>query len=412
MTSGLIEAVAATGVIRATFPALSREIAGLPVAYFDGPGGTQVPQPVIDAIADYLAHHNANTHWAYPTSLETDAIISEARRAVADLLGSQPEEIAFGANMTTITMHLARALGRRWGPGDEVVVTELDHHANIAPWQALARERGITLRSIPFRPETGELDLGELERVLSNRTRLVAIGAASNALGTINDVAQVREMARQVGALIFVDAVHLTPHRRIDVQAMGCDFLACSAYKFYGPHIGILFGRKDRMRSLDLPKLEPAPDNVPDRFETGTQNHEGIAGVLATVDWLASLADGGTSRADRLQRVYAAMHQREAPLFEQLWDGLGAIPSVTRYGPPPGRPRTGTMSFVVDGVPSRDVAARLAEKGLFVSNGDFYATTVVERLGHAKDGMVRVGLSIYSTSEEVDRVVEAVSELQ
>lgn len=412
MTSGLIEAVAATGVIRATFPALSREIAGLPVAYFDGPGGTQVPQPVIDAIADYLAHHNANTHWAYPTSLETDAIISEARRAVADLLGSQPEEIAFGANMTTITMHLARALGRRWGPGDEVVVTELDHHANIAPWQALARERGITLRSIPFRPETGELDLGELERVLSNRTRLVAIGAASNALGTINDVAQVREMARQVGALIFVDAVHLTPHRRIDVQAMGCDFLACSAYKFYGPHIGILFGRKDRMRSLDLPKLEPAPDNVPDRFETGTQNHEGIAGVLATVDWLASLADGGTSRADRLQRVYAAMHQREAPLFEQLWDGLGAIPSVTRYGPPPGRPRTGTMSFVVDGVPSREVAARLAEKGLFVSNGDFYATTVVERLGHAKDGMVRVGLSIYSTSEEVDRVVEAVSELQ
>jgi len=412
VTSGLIEAVAATGVIRATFPALSREIAGLPVAYFDGPGGTQVPQPVIDAIADYLAHHNANTHWAYPTSLETDAIISEARRAVADLLGSQPEEIAFGANMTTITMHLARALGRRWGPGDEVVVTELDHHANIAPWQALARERGITLRSIPFRPETGELDLGELERVLSNRTRLVAIGAASNALGTINDVAQVREMARQVGALIFVDAVHLTPHRRIDVQAMGCDFLACSAYKFYGPHIGILFGRKDRMRSLDLPKLEPAPDNVPDRFETGTQNHEGIAGVLATVDWLASLADGGTSRADRLQRVYAAMHQREAPLFEQLWDGLGAIPSVTRYGPPPGRPRTGTMSFVVDGVPSREVAARLAEKGLFVSNGDFYATTVVERLGHAKDGMVRVGLSIYSTSEEVDRVVEAVSELQ
>lgn len=412
MTSGLIEAVAATGVIRAAFPALSREIAGLPVAYFDGPGGTQVPQPVIDAIADYLAHHNANTHWAYPTSLETDAIISEARRAVADLLGSQPEEIAFGANMTTITMHLARALGRRWGPGDEVVVTELDHHANIAPWQALARERGITLRSIPFRPETGELDLGELERVLSNRTRLVAIGAASNALGTINDVAQVREMARQAGALIFVDAVHLTPHRRIDVQAMGCDFLACSAYKFYGPHIGLLFGRKDRMRSLDLPKLEPAPDNVPDRFETGTQNHEGIAGVLATVDWLASLADGGTSRADRLQRVYAAMHQREAPLFEQLWDGLGAIPSVTRYGPPPGRPRTGTMSFVVDGVPSREVAARLAEKGLFVSNGDFYATTVVERLGHAKDGMVRVGLSIYSTSEEVERVVEAVSELQ
>jgi cysteine desulfurase family protein (TIGR01976 family) len=395
--------------LRSHFPALRRHHGGHPVAYFDGPGGTQVPSAVIDAMADYLAHHNANTHWAYPTSRETDAIIAAARSAAADLLGASAEEVAFGANMTTLTFHLARALGRNWGSGDEVVVTELDHHANVAPWRALARERGVTVRSVPFDPESGELRWDLLERALSPATRLLAIGAASNALGTITDVARAATLAKQAGALVFVDAVHYTPHRLVDVGALGCDFLACSAYKFYGPHVGILYGRRERLAALDVPKLDPAPDTVPDRLETGTQNHEGIAGVGACVEWLASLGGTEGGRRDRLARAYASLHEAEMGLFARLWAGVGSIPGVRRYGPPPTRPRTGTMSLTVDGVPSGRVAERLAERGLFVSNGDFYATTVVERLGFAKDGMLRIGLSCYSTASEVDRVLEGLA---
>lgn len=406
-----LSAVASVEAIRRHFPAMRRRVANRPVAYLDGPGGTQVPQPVIDAMADYLAHHNANTHWAYPTSVETDGIIAASRAAMADLLGCEADEVVFGANMTTLTFHVARALGRVWGPGDEVVVTELDHHANVAPWQALVRERGITLRTVPFHPDTGELDLGAMDRVLGPRTRLVAVGAASNALGTISDIAAVRERARQVGALIFVDAVHLAPHRLLDVRAVGCDFLACSAYKFYGPHVGVLFGRRDRLRSLDVPKLDPAPELPPERLETGTQNHEGIAGVGATVEWLASLASASGSRRDRLAMAYAALHERESALFGRLWDGLAAIRGVRRFGPPPSRPRTGTVSLVVRGRPSRLVAEHLAGLGLFVSNGDFYATTVVERLGFAREGMVRIGLSCYTTAEEVDRLLEGLAEV-
>jgi cysteine desulfurase family protein (TIGR01976 family) len=408
MQQAFSTSVAPIEAIRRHFPALQRQVAGRPVAYFDGPGGTQVPSAVVDAMADYLLHHNANTHWAYPTSQETDAMIAGARGAMADLLGADPDEVVFGANMTTLTFHLARALGRQWGPGDEVVVTELDHHANVAPWQALARERGVTVRTVPFRPDTGELDWAAFEQALTARTRLVAIGAASNALGTITDVAHARELARGVGALVFVDAVHFTPHRLVDVRTLGCDFLACSAYKFYGPHIGILYGRRDRLRALDVPKLDPAPDTVPERLETGTQNHEGIAGAGACVEWLASLAEGG-SRRDRLAAAYAAMHEREMALFGRLWDGLGAIRGVRRYGPPPSRPRTGTMSLTLEGVPSQRVAERLASAGLFVSNGDFYATTVVERLGFSREGMLRIGLSCYSTAEEVERVLEGLA---
>jgi selenocysteine lyase/cysteine desulfurase len=268
----------------------------------------------------------------------------------------------------------------------------------------VARERGIALRRLPFRTDSGELDLGDLERHLSKRTRLVAVGAASNALGTINDLARIREAARAVGALVFIDAVHLVPHRLVDVEALGADFLACSAYKFYGPHVGILFGRRDRLRTLDVAKLEPAPETAPERVETGTQNHEGIAGLLATVDWLASLGGDGSRRA-RLAAVYAAAHEQAMSLFRDLWDGLGRISGVRRFGPPPERPRTGTVSFVVEGVPPRTVAERLAEEGCYVSNGDFYATTVVERLGHARTGLVRVGLSIYSTADEVGRLL-------
>src|SRR5918992_4955713 len=251
---------ASVSQIRAAFPALRREHGGHPVAYFDGPGGTQVPRTVVAATEDYLVNHNANTHWPYPTSAETDALILAARETLAEFLGASPAEIVFGANMTTLTFHVARALGRGWGSGDTVVVTELDHHANIAPWRALERERGIRIESVPLIPETGQLDGRRLEELLSRNVRLLAMGGASNALGTINDISRAVSLAREVGALTFIDAVHLAPHELTDVRALGCDFLACSAYKFYGPHVGILFVRDEVLRNLDVPKLAPAPD--------------------------------------------------------------------------------------------------------------------------------------------------------
>jgi cysteine desulfurase family protein (TIGR01976 family) len=400
----------ALATVRGAFPALSRRHAGLPVAYFDGPGGTQVPQAVVEAMADYLYHHNANTHWAFPTSTETDAAIAAARAAMADFLGASPEEIAFGANMTTLTFHLARALGRGWGPGDEVVVTELDHQANVAPWDALIRERGVTLRVVPFDVATGELDLPSLERALTSRVRLLAIGAASNALGTVSDVTQAARLARQAGALCFVDAVHLAAHGRVDVAAIGCDFLACSAYKFYGPHIGILYGRRELIAALDVPKLRPAPDTAPERLETGTQNHEGIVGAGAAVDFLASLGQGGNRRA-RLDHATRLLHQQGQALVARLWDGLGGIAGVTRFGPPPSRPRTPTVAFAVRGSSAEQVARLLAGSGIFVSHGDFYATTVIERLGFGGSGVVRAGCACYTTVEEVDRLIKGVSEI-
>lgn len=395
--------------IRARFPALARRHGGHPVAYFDGPGGTQVPTDVVDAMADYLLHHNANTHWYYPSSEETDRIIGEARSAVADFLHGTPDEVAFGANMTTLTFHLARALGRGWGAADEIVVTELDHHANVAPWRALERERGVTVRSIPFRPETGQLDWPELERALGPRTRLLAIGGASNALGTVNDVAAAAALAGRVGALTFLDAVHYAPHVLPDVRALGVDFLACSAYKFYGPHVGILWGRRERLEPLDVPKLDPAPSDIPEKLETGTQNHEGIAGVRAAVDFLASMAPPGPSRRERLAATFSTLHRRGDELFRRLWEGLGEIPGVRRFGPPPGLPRTPTVSFAVEGRTSTDVARACAERGVFVSSGDFYATTVVERLGYGGEGLVRAGCACYTTEEEIERLLGAVS---
>ena len=327
--------VASTREIRDHFPALGRRVEGEPVAYFDGPGGTQVPRAVVEAMTDYLYHHNANTHWAFPTSHETDAIIVEGRRAVADFLNADPGEVAFGNNMTTLTFHLARSFGRRMGPGDEVVVTELDHHANVDPWRAMASERGVTIRVARMRTETSQIDWDDFQAQVNERTKVVAIGAASNALGTINDVARASEIAREVGALTFVDAVHYAPHRLVDVRALGCDFLACSAYKFHGPHAGILFGRAELLRSLDVPKLRPSPDTAPERLETGTQNHEGIAGLAAAVDFLASLAEG-PDRRSRLEATFEVLHQRAMGLVERLWDGLAEIEGVTLYGPRPG----------------------------------------------------------------------------
>jgi len=397
--------------IRAQFPALSRQHGGRPVAYFDGPGGTQVPRGVVEAMSDYLYHHNANTHWAYPTSEETDRLVLEAREVLAAFLNGSAREIVFGQNMTTLTFHLARGLGMAWGPGDELVVTDLDHHANRAPWERLALERGVTVRIVPFDPATGELDWETLERVVTDRTRLLAIGAASNALGTVTDVTRACRLARDRGALSFVDAVHYAAHALVDVQAIGCDFLACSPYKFYGPHMGVLWGREELLADVPVPKLAPAPDAAPERLETGTMSHEGMVGSAAAVEFLAEIAPGRLSTRLALEDAMAELHHRGQVLFERLWDGLGAIGGVVRYGPPPGRPRTPTIGFTLRGHHAEAVARHLVTRGVFCSHGDFYAQGVVERLGLAETGLVRAGVVCYTTEEEVDRLLRGVAEL-
>jgi cysteine desulfurase family protein (TIGR01976 family) len=406
--------VAPIDEIRGEFPALERAERGHRVAYFDGPGGTQVPRSVVAAMTNYLFHHNANTHWSFPTSAETDTAVHQARLALADLLNASPEEISFGPNMTTLTFHLARAIGRRLGPGDAIIVTELDHHANIDPWRDLERERGVTILQVPMIPETGELDWNVLDQCLTDhRTRLLAIGAASNALGTINDVARAVAMAREAGALSFVDAVHFAPHQLVDVQEWGCDFLACSAYKFYGPHLGVLYCRRERLESLEVSKLRPAPETGPERLETGTQNHEGIVGAAAAVDFLASLvaetdsARSATRRA-RLHTAFETLHQRGAVLLEQLWDGLSEIEGVRLFGPPPAASRTATLAFTVKSQPSEEVSRRLAGRGIYASHGNFYAQTATERLGVAEQGLVRVGCACYTSGDEAARVVDGV----
>jgi cysteine desulfurase family protein (TIGR01976 family) len=399
--------------IRAHFPALSRVHNGFPVAYFDGPGGTQVPRPVVDAMDDYLFNHNANTHWRYPTSEETDALIAGARESVADFVNGRPDEIVFGQNMTTLTFHLARALGREWGKGDEIVITELDHHGNVAPWTELEKDRGVTVRMVKMRTEDGRLDWSDLEAAIGPRTKLLAIGAASNALGSVTDVARAAKLARAVGARVFVDAVHYSPHFLVDVAAMDCDFVACSAYKFYGPHIGVLWGKRAIIESLDAPRLAPAPQESPERLETGTQNHEGIVGAGAAVDFLASLsaAHRHSSRRESLQATFGALHARGEALLTKLWNSLADVDGLTLYGPKPGTPRTPTLSFTLRGHSTDDVAVALAKRGVFVSNGDFYAATIVERLGLVPGGLVRVGCSCYTNEEEVDRLLDGVRAL-
>ena len=397
--------------IRALFPAMTRQHNGHPVAYLDGPGGTQVPASVADAMSDYLLHHNANTHWLYPTSQETDAMIDGARHALADFLNASPDEIAFGANMTTLTMHLARALARSWSPGDEVIVTELDHHANVDPWRAAAEDFGLVVRAVPFDVATGELEWSALEAAFTPRTKLLAIGAASNALGTITDVTAATRLAHAAGALCYVDAVHYAPHELVDVRAIGCDVLACSPYKFYGPHVGTVYVQRDLLARLDVPRLEPAANVGSERLETGTLSHEAMVGAGAAVDFLASLAPGAPSRRAALAATFAGLHARGLRQVERLWEGLSAIDGVTLYGPPPTRPRTSTVSFVKAGHTSDDLARALAARGLFASNGDFYATTVARRLGHADDGLLRIGCCAYTTDEEVERVIGVVGEM-
>ena len=404
--------VASVEDIRAQFPALERLHNGFPVAYLDGPGGTQVPRGVVRAMEDYLFNHNANTHWRYPTSEETDALIADSREALASFLNGRADEIAFGQNMTSLTFHLARAFGRQWGKGDEVVLTELDHHGNVAPWVAVQQERGVTVRMVRMRTEDGQLDWSDLEASITPRTKLLAINAASNALGTITDIARATSLAQSVGAKVFVDAVHYAPHMLVDVQAIGCDFVGCSAYKFYGPHIGVLWGKRDLIESLDAPRLAPAPQESPERLETGTQNHEGIVGAAAAVDFLASLAHGDHgSRRDALRASFSTLHARGEALLAKLWNSLSQIDGLTLYGPKPGTPRTPTLSFTLRGYSTDDVAIALAKRGVFISNGDFYAATIVERLGLVPGGLVRVGCSCYTNEDEVDRLIDGVRAL-
>ena len=395
--------------IRQHFPALERVHNGYPVAYFDGPGGTQVPRYVVEQMSDYLYHHNANTHWAYPTSAETDAALEYAREVCADFLNAAPNEIAFGANMTTLTFHLSRALSLN-SPNDEIVVTELDHHANVDPWRRLAVERGVTVRTVRLNTETGQLNYEDIERFIGPKTRVVAIGAASNALGTINDLPRVIDLAHAAGALVFVDAVHYAPHALIDVQELDCDFVGMSAYKFYGPHVGILYGKAALLEQIDFPKLVPSPDYIPENAETGTQNQEGMVGAAAAIDFLASLG-GNSTRRENLRNAFTGMHTRNARLTARLWEGLSSIPRVTLYGPTPDVARTPTVVFTIDGVTSRNAARSLAEKGLFLSHGDFYAWTVVRRFGLEPEGFIRAGCACYTTEDEIDRLLNGVDEI-
>lgn len=402
--------VSSVAEIRSHFPALQRVHNGYPVAYFDGPGGTQVPRFVVERMSDYLYHHNANTHWAYPTSAETDAAIEHAREVCAEFLNASPSEIAFGNNMTTLTLHLSRALGLSYESGDEIVVTELEHHANIDPWRRLAVERGVTIRTVRMDTATGQLNWDDLEKFVGPKTKVLAIGAASNALGTINDFEAAIRLGHNAGALVFVDAVHYAPHMQIDVRKLDCDFLGMSAYKFYGPHTGVLYAKRALLEQINFPKLVPAPDYAPENAETGTQNQEAMVGTAASIDFLASLGSGATRR-EKLANVFHEMHQRNSQLFERLWAGLSSISRVTVYGPPPDAARTPTVSFTIEGCTSTEAARNLAEKGLFLSHGDFYAATIVKRLGLEPEGLIRAGCVCYTTKDEIDRLIEGVKDI-
>jgi cysteine desulfurase family protein (TIGR01976 family) len=404
--------------VRSQFPALAVQVKGRPAVYFDGPGGTQVPQRVIDAMRDYLTGSNANTHGAFLTSRKSDEVIAEAHAAVADLLGCDSDEVIFGPNMTTLTFSLSRALGREFGPGDEIVVTRLDHDGNVAPWCAL-EERGCRIRLVDINPSDCTLDLADLERHITPRTRLVAVGYASNAVGTINNVQEIIRRAHAAGALVYTDAVHYAPHGPIDVRRLDCDFLVCSPYKFFGPHSGALYGKREHLARLRPYKLRPAPEENPFRWETGTQNHEGQAGILAAVDYLAELGRRASSSVDSrraaLLAAYAVIRPYECGLAERLIKGLLSMPGLTLYGikeAARGAERVPTVAIRIAGYTPRVLASYLGERGIFTWDGNYYALNLSERLGlEPTGGLLRIGLVHYNTSEEVDRVLAALNEL-
>jgi len=398
--------------IRAQFPALERRHNGLPAAYFDGPGGSQVVAGCIDAMAGYMRRGGANLHGGFPSSVETEAVIREARSAMADLLSAEPDEIAFGANATTLLYHVARGLALDWRPGDEIVVTELDHRGNVDPWLAVAAERGVTVRWLPVDLQTFSLDLDALDARITPRTRLVAVGLASNAVGTINDVARVAARAHQVGALVAVDAVQAVPHFAVDFPALGADLLTCSAYKFFGPHLGVVAIRRELFDRLQAPRLVPAPAQAPDKLETGTLNHEGLAGLPAAVGFIASLGEGADRRA-RIRAGYAALEAHEDRLAGKIRAALEGMPGVRLYQAPAGVRKTPTVALTVAGQAPSEVCRRVLQaSSVFVADGNFYAWTLAEKLGlNGSGGWVRAGLNPYNSAEEADRFIDAMAGL-
>jgi cysteine desulfurase family protein (TIGR01976 family) len=439
--------------VRAQFPALAETVNGQPAIFFDGPGGTQVTQKVIDAISSYLIHANSNTHGAFLTSVRTDQTIEAAYSAMADFLGCDPDEVVFGPNMTSLTFMLSRSIGREIQPGDEIVLTRLDHDANFSPWKAL-EERGAVIKVVDIDVEDCTLDMDDLRRQITSKTKLVAVGYASNAVGTVNDVAEVTRLAHSVGALSFIDAVHYAPHGPIDVRALDCDFLACSPYKFFAPHAGTLYGKREHLARLQPYKVRPATEAVPGRWMTGTQSHEAMAGVAAAIEYLAELgrkvggqkglaaqtsvptddqdvqpddsearesqydvpvATTSPSRRQHLLTAMATIRDYERGLAEKLIKGLLEIPGLTFYGIREAErfdQRTPTVSVRIAGHTPRQLAEALGEQGIFTWDGNYYALNLSERLGVEQDGgMLRIGLVHYNTSVEVDQLLVALREI-
>lgn len=409
--------------IRSKFPALET-----PAVFFDNPGGTQIVQTAIEHMNAYLREHNSNRGGAFAVSQASDAVLDEARAACADFLhAARPEEIVFGPNMTSLTLHLSRSLAERLAPGDTLVVTHMDHDANIAPWMQIAEARGCEVRWVDFDVEEGTLRMDSLQAALESKPKLVAVGYASNALGTINPVAEITQLAHDVGALVYVDAVQYAPHGPIDVQKLGCDFLVCSAYKFFGPHVGVLYGRYDLLKALKAYKVRPAPQRPPGKFETGTQNHEGIAAVLGTLEYLQwlGMTYGGhyaeryseryEGRARSLKQAMAAIRAYEFELNRALLDAIQSTPGAHLYGPGDVRQLEGrvpTFSFTLEGWHPRQLAQALGEQGINVWDGNYYALAVTERLGvEEHGGMLRVGAVHYNTLEEVDRFRQALGRI-
>jgi len=412
--------------VRAQFPSLAQTVNGHPAAFLDGPGGTQVPQRVIDAISDYLRRDNANTGGAYATSRNTDAMLAEARAAMADFLNCGADEIVFGPNMTTLTYAMSRAIGRDLGPGDEILVTRLDHDANVTPWLAL-EEKGVTIRWAEIHEENCTLDLADLASKINDRTKLVAVGYASNAVGTINPVKAIIQLAHAAGALAYVDAVHYGPHGLIDVAALDCDFLVCSTYKFFGPHMGVLFGKREHLQRLRPYKVRPLTDAVPNRWEWGTLNHECIAGITACVDYLADLGrhahPQAPGRRAAIVAAFEAIHTYEHGLMERLIAGLNKIPTLKLYGitdPARFEERCPTIALRVVIQEANQTASqtplalatKLGDRGLFTWDGNYYALNLTERLDVEKTGgFLRIGLVHYNTVEEVDRLLAALEDI-
>jgi cysteine desulfurase family protein (TIGR01976 family) len=411
--------------VRSQFPSLAQTVNGHPAAFLDGPGGTQVPQRVIDAISDYLRRDNANTGGAYATSRRTDAMIAEARSAMADFLHCSADEVAFGPNMTTLTFAISRAIGRDLKAGDEIVVTRLDHDANVSPWLAMAEDRGVTVRWAEIHDSDCTLDMANLASKINSKTKLVAVGYASNAVGTINPVKEIVQLAHKAGALVYVDAVHYGPHGLIDVAALDCDFLACSTYKFFGPHMGVLFGKREHLKRFRPYKVRPNTNAIPNCWEWGTLNHECIAGITACVEYLADLGRGsnkmrvrdgaGTSgvneRRAAIEAAYGAIHEHESGLLKKVIAGLQKIPGLKIYGitdPARFNERCATLAVRINGHTPLELATKLGERGFFSWDGNYYALNLTEHLDVEKSGgFLRLGFVHYNTVEEVDRLLAA-----